>query len=459
MGEKFAEEKRPVPTYKARLVFAGNNVSTITGTPAHELYKQLGSSPACMGSARTVAGVCSAFGHKLSMRDVSQAYLQSDIDGKGRTPTYIMLPREVWPDSWFDDAGNPRYKNPVCRLKKALYGHPESGAVWEKHLEKVLKKLGWRSCDGIASTWVRENKQSRCCSCLVVYVDDLLLAAPSEEQGSIWKELEGELDFKEPPEPLQRYLGANHQVTSRGGHTTMKVSMQSMLSSALKKFSDELGTGIRVVSTPFVTDDVWCSDHDDQSKGRFRDTAASHVASLLYVARMARPDLLVAVVRLSRYVSRWGVNHDAALIRIFGYIKGTIELEMTFSIQEGKPFEVRIWSDADLCGDPNDTKSTTGVWIELHSPDSGACWPIAWVSKRQGASAFSTCESEVVAMSHALREEGLPLLDLVKDLTGKDAKLVCKEDNTQAISAIERGYTKKLRHIPRVHKGLARSVT
>eukprot|EP00971_Amphidinium_carterae_P115257 2283084-Amphidinium_carterae.1 len=167
MGEKFAEEHRTEPTYKARLVFAGNNVSTISGTPANELYKQLGSSPACMGTARAVAGICSAHGHSLSMRDVSQAYLQSDIDREGRTPTYIILPREVWPARWFDKSGQPLYRTPVCRLKKALYGHPESGAVWEKHLEGVLKKLGWEQCDGIASTWVRRSKGNTCSSCLV----------------------------------------------------------------------------------------------------------------------------------------------------------------------------------------------------------------------------------------------------------------------------------------------------
>eukprot|EP00971_Amphidinium_carterae_P126249 2501085-Amphidinium_carterae.1 len=228
--------------------------------------------------------------------------------------------------------------------------------------------------------------------------------------------------------------------------------MQSMLNSALRKFDEEYGSGIRVVSTPFVTDEVWCADSEDQDVGRFANTAASHVASLLYIARMARPDILVAVTRLSRYVSRWHVNHDNALIRLFGYIKGTLDLRMRFEILENKPFEVRVWSDADLCGDAADTKSTSGVWVELHSPDTGACWPVAWASKRQGASAFSTCESEVVAMSYALREEGLPLLDLVRSITGKDVKLVCKEDNTQAISAIKRGYSKKLRHIPRVHK-------
>eukprot|EP00971_Amphidinium_carterae_P332784 6467110-Amphidinium_carterae.1 len=167
---------------------------------------------------------------------------------------------------------------------------------------------------------------------------------------------------------------------------------------------------------------------------------------------MARPDILVAVTRLTRFVSKWTRAHDVALIRLFGYIKGSLGHRLKDRLDKDRPIEVHVWSDADLCGDPTDTKSTSGVWIELRSQGSDACWPIAWASKRQGASAFSTCESEVVAMSFALREEGLPLLNLVANLTGKDVPLVCKEDNQQAIAAINRGYSKKLRHIPRVHK-------
>eukprot|EP00971_Amphidinium_carterae_P338860 6476389-Amphidinium_carterae.3 len=286
----------------------------------------------------------------------------------------------------------------------------------------------------------------------------MLLAAPPAEEGKIWKELEKALEFKDPPEALQRYLGAIHNMSKDQKLVKMEVGTESMLSAALRKFEEEHEGCIRTVSTPFITDDVLCGDKNSEENrneiesGKFSESAASHVASLLYIARMARPDLLVAVTRLTRYVSKWTRIHDVALIRLFGYIKGSLGHRLKFQLERGKPFESHVWSDADLCGDPTDTKSTSGVWVELRSVGSDACWPIAWASKRQGASAFSTCESEVVAMSFALREEGLPLLNLVATLIGHDVSLICKEDNQQAIAAINRGYSKKLRHIPRVHK-------
>eukprot|EP00971_Amphidinium_carterae_P039399 774372-Amphidinium_carterae.1 len=87
------------------------------------------------------------------------------------------------------------------------------------------------------------------------------------------------------------------------------------------------------------------------------------------LSRMARPDILVAVTRLSRYVSRWSTNHDGALIRLFSGIKGTLDHAMSFKIQKGNPLEIRVWFDADSDLEAMDTKSTTGVWIELYSPD------------------------------------------------------------------------------------------
>ncbi len=43
-------------------------------------------------------------------------------------------------------------KDPVCLLKKALYGHPDSVTLWEKHRDESMEKIqfkpvqGWASC-------------------------------------------------------------------------------------------------------------------------------------------------------------------------------------------------------------------------------------------------------------------------------------------------------------------------
>ena len=49
---------------------------------------------------------------------------------KGR----LCFPRQLWPDSWVK-AG---YRQPMTLLVRSLYGHPEAGGHWERHLEKAI---------------------------------------------------------------------------------------------------------------------------------------------------------------------------------------------------------------------------------------------------------------------------------------------------------------------------------
>eukprot|EP00971_Amphidinium_carterae_P071812 1420252-Amphidinium_carterae.1 len=76
---------------------------------------------------------------------------------------------------------------------------------------------------------------------------------------------------------------------------------------------------------------------------------------------MSRPDLLTAVTRLARFISKRERCHDMALERLFGYVQGSLDVELRFALRRGEPLEVCVWADADLNGDPCDTKSTSSV--------------------------------------------------------------------------------------------------
>ena len=97
---------------------------------------------------------------------------------------------------------------PVVQLVKALYGHPEAGGHWERHLERIIKGMGGYAVPNHPSCfWFPEPKSLF----LIVYVDDLLLSGPADLHEAFWEELRKKVDI-EPPEDLDRYLGRHHHI-------------------------------------------------------------------------------------------------------------------------------------------------------------------------------------------------------------------------------------------------------
>ena len=115
----------PRRKFKGRVVFQGNNVKNQNWERA--VFADLGSSPSSMEARRFVRAFGLRPNYEIQLSDAAQAYLQAKIRGK---PTWILLPRDQWPDSWRS------MKKPVCRLNVALYGHPDSGTDWEHHCDE-----------------------------------------------------------------------------------------------------------------------------------------------------------------------------------------------------------------------------------------------------------------------------------------------------------------------------------
>ena len=140
-----------------------------------------------------------------STADAERAYVQALL--KSLYETWVCIPWELWPK----DGSWKGMKRPVCRLVKALYGHPESGGHWENHLAEALLLRGSKPITDFPSNfWFPKTRLM-----LTVYVDDLLLSGPTQHHEKFWMDLQtGDKPIKiDPPEPLNRFLGRNHLVS------------------------------------------------------------------------------------------------------------------------------------------------------------------------------------------------------------------------------------------------------
>ena len=200
------EKGNPPGKYKGRTVFQGNNVKDEASETA--LFAELGSSPANMEAGKSIDCYGCMPGNKVSQSDGKQAYTQALMKG---VKTVVRIPRNRGPKEWIG-----KYKDPVVDLRIALYGHPDSGGLWEKHCEAMLNLVGFRPLH--PDCWSSMFWHDELRLLLAVYVDDFKMAGPAESIDKGWKLISSKIDM-EPPEDVGRYLGCEH-VTTRGVRLT-----------------------------------------------------------------------------------------------------------------------------------------------------------------------------------------------------------------------------------------------
>ena len=127
-------------------------------------FQDMGSAPASMASGKFSDSLGLLPEWKLTQADAVRAYTQALLKG---TETWVRLPRDQWPKHWHS------MKDPVCRLRLALYGHPDAGTCWEKHCEDRLKEVGFKPITNWPGCFVHKELQAF----LTVYVDDFKVAS------------------------------------------------------------------------------------------------------------------------------------------------------------------------------------------------------------------------------------------------------------------------------------------
>ncbi|CAE7248212.1 unnamed protein product [Symbiodinium natans] len=176
-------KENPLRKFKGRTVFQGNNVRDENNDTA--LFSELGSSPATMEAGKVLDAYGHAPNHGVEQADGKQAYTQTTLKG---ADTWVRLPRERWPKEWIG-----KYKDPVVRLRLALYGHPDSGGFWEQHCEKRLKEVGFELVYPAAWPSVFFHPTLRLL--LAVYVDDFKMAGPKENLAKGWELIGSRIDM------------------------------------------------------------------------------------------------------------------------------------------------------------------------------------------------------------------------------------------------------------------------
>jgi hypothetical protein len=260
----------------------------------------------------------------------------------------------------------------------------------------------WSSCILDDNVFFRYSKTNRIMF-VATYVDDILCAyhpADKQEFMEFVKLINKKFALKEIGEP-ESILGMKlHYDKSR---KTITLSHSKYIEGMLKTYGLENCKSCPTPATEELLGPQHCPTMNSEKSAMKKFPYRNLIGELLYLAHSSRPDISYSVGVLSRFMENPGRRHWEAAKRVLRYLKGSIDLGLTYngdldSNTENGIYNIEAYSDADWGRDLHGRKSIFGYVIHLNG-----C-PISWISKKQTFVSQSTCESEYVGMSEAVRE-------------------------------------------------------
>ena len=77
----------------------------------------------------------------------------------------------------------------------------------------------------------------------------------------------------------------------------------------------------------------------------------------------------------------------------------------------------------------------------------GTFIPHNWWARKQGVTARNTAEAETASFDEGTFSEALPLQGVMEQILARPVRVATEQDNTASISAITRGYSRRLAYL------------
>lgn len=363
--------------------------------------------------------------------------VQYDLDVEQMDAITAFLQSDLKEETIFMEQPEGYEKDPtkVCKLKKALYGLKQSSRVWNRQLDEAMRQFGLTRSRMDPCLYFKVHKNEMIF--VTIYVDDLLIITNNAYLKKRLKEfLNNRFQMKDLG-TAQLCLGLRINRDRKGG--TLRLDQQHYIEEVLKRFNLN---NCRPVATPADPGNKLEASTSEETAEEIQEMQnvpyKEAVGCLTYLAQGTRPDILLAVNKVSQFSSNPTRRHWEAVKRIMRYLKGTIDYCLEYS-REGDP-QFTGYTDADWGGDPASRKSTTGYIFKMMG---GA---VSWNVKRQASVALSSCEAEFVALSHTT-QEALWWKQLLQEIgSQRSISIFC--DNQSAICiAQNEGFNPKTKHI------------
>ncbi|XRB17607.1 retrovirus-related Pol polyprotein [Pseudoscourfieldia marina] len=225
---------------------------------------------------------------------------------------------------------------------------------------------------------------------ILVYVDDIIFASKNEQTKDIFAgHLRKKYRITEPAQ-LTWALGMKVSFAADGIILTQDLYVSKILerfgfTSAAKSATTPLAHGTTLTRA-------------DEEDAEARHLAQQFVGAILYAAVIGRPDLSSTVRAMSHVMSKPPSNFEACKKHVLRYLSGTINRGIKYNTNSNVPLKLIGYRDASWGDNHENRRSTSGYIFFLNGG------PISWASYLQTTVALSTVESEVMALTEAIKE-------------------------------------------------------
>ena len=438
---KHVEKGHAGQKHKGRLVLLGDKIRRLRdGLKVYPRGEDVG----IFGSIATLEAMRVVLAHGLQggtdgkpyavkAADLANAYLNAGWDTALAPPHFLELSLE-------DERGLPeghRQKAAALRaaghrvvypMERCLYGHPLSGHIWVETLYRHLSDTGWVPVPGIPGLF------SKSTMVLCTYVDDLLISGSDEEVAEFFATLPFEVG---KGGPATEFLGAalefDRVECGSDAFYETRIHLGDYIRTLVSRFEQKWDTVAHNAWTPLSSE--LRTDVPTEAKAP-ESRVLELVGMILWVARVARPDVSFAASRLASRVGRWTPECDAQLARTVGYLKATASVKLRLSRHvDDRSCDLLPDLHSDSSWVPG--KCQSGAFLCLSSA-RGSVLPLAWASTKQSVQADSTAASELIAAHTAIRDA----LCVAQALSGR---VVCvRIDNAAVIRIARKGSSGQL---------------
>jgi hypothetical protein len=355
--------------YKARLVIRG--FLQRFGVDFMETFAPTAS----LAAFRLLVALSVYYGWSLRNLDIITAFLNGDIDSE----VYMGIPEGM----------NLNRKCFVLKLRRSLYGLKQAPRIWWERISRFLFDSGFHCCEAEPTLFIRQRSKSFVI--LLLFVDDILLTGLDDAVNEFASECAKAFKTRDLGSP-KLFLGI--QIQRQAG--CIVLFQRQYIERVLERFNAPESSVLTPLEAkqPLVE-----SPESDLLNEADAAEYRSAVGALIYLMVCTRPDLAFALSRLSKFVAKPGSRHAAALKRVLRYLRGTMDLGISFNVPTpGSSSRLVGYTDSDFAADLNNRRSTSGFVFLLNGG------PIAWKSKQQSLVTKSTHDAEYIGLAIAAEE-------------------------------------------------------